>query len=140
MKSFATQIEIQAPVDKIWRILADLPKWAQWNSTVERTAGTIEIGSKVTVFIRHSPGRAFPLRVTELNAPRRMVWAGGMPLGLFKGTRAYELAASTAATTVFSMREHYTGPLAGLIGKSIPDLQPAFDEFAQCLKREAERS
>jgi hypothetical protein len=37
------------------------------------------------------------------------------------------------------MREEYTGPLAGLIGKFIPDLQPAFDEFAQCLKREAER-
>jgi hypothetical protein len=69
-----------------------------------------------------------------------MVWAGGMPLGLFKGTRVYELATSTAAPTVFSMREDYTGPLAGLIGKSIPDLQPAFDEFAQCLKREAERS
>lgn len=140
MKSFATRIDIHAPVDKIWRILADLPKWAQWNSTVERTVGNIESGAKVTVFVRQSPGRAFPLRVTELDAPRRMVWAGGMPLGLFKGTRVYELAASTASATVFSMREDFTGPLAGLIGKSIPDLQPAFDEFAQCLKREAERS
>jgi hypothetical protein len=32
-----------------------------------------------------------------------------------------------------------TGPLVGLIAKFIPDLQPVFDEFAQCLKREAER-
>jgi hypothetical protein len=140
MKFFATRMDIQAPVDKIWRILTDLPKWAQWNSTVERTVGNIESGAKVTVFARQSPGRAFPLRVTDLDAPRRMVWSGGMPLGLFKGTRVYELAASTAAATVFSMREDYTGPLAGLFTKSIPDLQPAFDEFAQCLKREAERS
>jgi hypothetical protein len=139
MKSFATRTDIQAPVDKIWRILTDLPRWAQWNSTVERTVGNIERGAKVTVFVKQSPGRAFPLRVTELDAPRRMVWAGGMPLGLFKGTRVYELAAPAAAAAVFTMREDYTGPLAGLIGKSIPDLQPAFDEFAQCLKREAER-
>jgi len=39
---------------------------------------------------------------------------------------------------VFSMREEYTGLLAGAIGKSIPDLQPAFIEFARCLKHEAE--
>jgi hypothetical protein len=36
------------------------------------------------------------------------------------------------------MREEYRGLLAGLIGRSIPDLQPAFDEFAAALKREAE--
>ena len=139
MKSFATRIDIQALVDRIWRVLTDLPRWAQWNSTVERTVGNVERGAKVAVFVRQSPGRAFPVRVTELDAPRRMVWTGGMPLGLFKGTRVYELAVLAAAATVFSMREDYTGPLAGLIGKSIPDLQPAFDEFARCLKREAER-
>jgi hypothetical protein len=139
MKPFTTRIDIQAPVDKIWRILTDLPRWAQWNSTVERTIGNVERGAKVAVFVRQSPGRAFSVRVTELDAPRRMVWTGGIPLGLFRGTRVYELAAPAAAATVFSMREDYTGPLAGLIGKSIPDLQPAFDEFAQCLKREAER-
>lgn len=139
MKSFATRIDIQALVERIWRVLTDLPRWAQWNSTVERTVGNVERGAKVAVFVRQSPGRAFPVRVTELDVPRRMVWTGGMPLGLFKGTRVYELAVPAAAATVFSMREDYTGPLAGLIGKSIPDLQPAFDEFARCLKREAER-
>jgi hypothetical protein len=139
MKSFSTRIDIQAPADKIWRILIDLPRWPQWNSTVERTVGNIERGAKVTVFVKQSPGRAFPLRVTEIEAPNRMVWAGGMPLGLFNGARVYELTAPSAAASVFSMREDYTGPLAGLIAKSIPDLQPAFDEFAQCLKREAEQ-
>jgi hypothetical protein len=138
--SFSTRIDIQAPPDKIWQILTDLPRWPQWNSTVERTVGNIERGSKVTVFVKQSPGRAFPLRVTELDAPHRMVWAGGMPFGLFTGTRVYELAVPVTGEASFSMREDYTGVLAGLIGKSIPDLQPAFDEFAQCLKRAAERT
>jgi len=139
MKSFATRIDIQAPAGTVWRILTDLPGWTRWNSTVERTVGDVERGAKITVFVKHGTGRAFPLRVTELEAPRRMVWQGGMPLGLFTGTRIYEIAAPTAATAAFSMREDYTGLLAGLIGKSIPNLQPAFDEFAQCLMREAER-
>lgn len=139
MKSFATRIDIEAPADKIWRILVDLPRWPQWNTTVERTAGNVERGAKVTVYVKQSPGRAFPLRVTQLDPPHRMVWTGGMPLGLFKGTRVYELSAPFATATAFSMREDYTGPLAALIAGSIPDLQPAFDEFAQCLKRAAER-
>jgi hypothetical protein len=45
MKSFSTRIDIQAPADKIWRILLDLPRWPQWNSTVERTVGDIERGA-----------------------------------------------------------------------------------------------
>ncbi len=139
MKSFATRIEIQSPAEKVWKVLTDLPKWTAWNSTVERTIGDVALGAKVTVFVKQSPARAFPLRVTELDAPRRMVWAGGLPLGLFRGTRVYELDAPSPTETVFAMREDYSGPLASLIGRSIPDLQSAFDEFAQCLKREAER-
>lgn len=139
MKSFATRIEIQSPADRVWKVLTDLPKWIEWNRTVDRTVGEIALGGKVTVFVKQSPGRAFPLRVSGLDAPRRMEWTGGMPFGLFRGTRVYELSEPSPMKTVFTMREDYTGPLAGLIGRSIPDLQPAFDEFAECLKREAER-
>ncbi|MEQ1518483.1 MAG: SRPBCC domain-containing protein [Usitatibacteraceae bacterium] len=139
MKSFATRIAIQAPAETVWKILIDLPRWAHWNTTVERTIGNIVQGGKVTVFVKQSPGRAFPLRVTELSAPHRMVWQGGMPFGLFKGTRVYEISPTSEQACVFSMREDYTGPLTGVIGKSIPDLQPAFDEFADCLKRASEQ-
>jgi hypothetical protein len=69
-----------------------------------------------------------------------MVWRGGLPLGLFKGERTYELRAAGAGRVEFEMREAYDGWLAPLITRSIPDLQPAFDEFAACLKARAERS
>ena len=38
----------------------------------------------------------------------------------------------------FRMREEYTGPLLGLIWRSMPDLQPSFDRFAAGLKRRVE--
>ena len=139
MKSFATRIDIRAPVAIVWQVLVDLPDWSRWNSAVQRTEGTIAHGAKVTVFVHQSPGRAFPVKVATFDPPRGMIWIGGMPLGLFTGTRSFELAASSDDTTEFGMRETYSGPLAGMIGKSIPDLQPAFDAFAQCLKVEAER-
>jgi hypothetical protein len=66
-----------------------------------------------------------------------MTWVGGMPLGLFTGTRTYTLTPRDGGTE-FAMEEDYTGPMAGMITKSIPDLQPSFDEFASCLKSRAE--
>jgi hypothetical protein len=36
------------------------------------------------------------------------------------------------------MREDYTGPLAGLVVKAIPDLSSSFTRFADGLKRRVE--
>ncbi len=72
-----------------------------------------------------------------LTEPERMVFRGGMPLGLFAGQRTYTLQREGTATR-FTMREQYTGPLAGLIFRSIPDLGPSFRQFADGLKLRAE--
>ena len=41
MKSFAAHVDIQAPTEKVWSILTDLPNWPRWNTTVERTVGAV---------------------------------------------------------------------------------------------------
>ncbi len=68
-----------------------------------------------------------------------MAWVGGIPLGLFKGERVFTLSLETDGEVEFSMHEKYTGLLSALIVRSIPDLQPAFDEFAADLKHAAEK-
>jgi hypothetical protein len=67
-----------------------------------------------------------------------MTWKGGMPLGLFKGVRTYRLEPEAGAGTRFTMDERYSGPLLPLIGRSIPDLGPSFDQFAGGLKQRVE--
>jgi hypothetical protein len=91
------------------------------------------------VHAKATPGRAFPLKVTEFSAPRSMVWSGGMPLGLFTGRRSFTLTPMPGGEVTFAMREAFAGLLAPLITRSIPDQQPAFDAFAADLKRRAER-
>ncbi len=141
MKSFATKTIIRAPAERIWSILTDAAAYPSWNSTVERVVGNIAAGEKVTVYAKASPGRAFPLQVTEFEANRRMVWTGGMPLGLFTGRRTYTLTPKSSGGEVeFSMREEFSGLMAPLITRSIPDLQPSFDQFAADLKARAEIS
>jgi hypothetical protein len=63
-----------------------------------------------------------------------------MPLGLFTGTRTFTLTLADGGTVTFAMHEAFSGLLAPLITRSIPDLQPAFAAFAADLKRRAEQS
>lgn len=140
MKSFASSTTIQAAPEAIWRILTDAAGYPSWNTTVSRVEGLIALNEKVTVHAKAAPGRAFPVKVVAFDAPRRMAWSGGMPLGLFKGERVFELHPKGGSGVEFTMREDYSGWLAPLITKSIPDLQPAFDEFAACLKARVERT
>ncbi len=130
---------IQATPQAVWSVLTDGAQWTTWNPTVDKVEGTIASGAKVTVYTKLSPGRAFPIRVSVFEPPHRMVWTGGMPLGLFKGERTYTLT-PTAGGVAFSMREAFTGLMAPLITKSIPDMQPAFEAFAAALKRRCEQT
>jgi len=140
VKSFATTTTISASAATIWSLLTDAAGYPAWNSTVTKIEGTIAAGQKVTVHAKASPGRAFPLRVSAFEAPARMVWSGGMPLGLFTGTRVFTLTPAPGGGVVFAMTEGFAGLMAGLITRSIPDLQPSFDTFAADLKRAAERA
>ena len=138
MKSFAVSTLIRASPEAVWAILTDGKSWLSWNTTIERLEGEIVPGGSLKVFTKLSPGRAFPVRVSEFVPPRKMVWRGGMPLGLFKGVRTYMLTPVQGGVE-FSMRETFSGLMAPLITRSIPDLQPSFEEFAAALKRRAEK-
>jgi hypothetical protein len=78
------------------------------------------------------------MTVAEFDPPRRMVWKGGLSMGLFRGERIFALTLETPDSVEFWMEERYTGLMAPFITRSIPGLQPAFEEFAKDLKRAAE--
>jgi hypothetical protein len=136
--AFESTADIDAPPEEVWPILADAGAWPEWDSGVKSVEGPVEPGSKLKLTTTADPDRAWPIKVAELDPPNRMVWRSGMPLGLFKGERIYRLEPAAGGTR-FHMREQFTGPLAPLIGRSIPDLQPAFEQFAAGLKARAER-
>jgi hypothetical protein len=100
--------------------------------------GRIAAGETIKVYSSVNPGRAFPVKVTEFQPGQRMTWSGGMPLGLFKGVRTFTLSPGRNGTTTFTMREEYTGPLLPMIWRTMPDLGPSFERFAQGLKQAAE--
>jgi hypothetical protein len=134
---YSAAATINASPETVWAILTNGPRYPSWNPTVVRVDGEIEVGKKITVIATISPDRAFPVTIAELVPNQRMVWRGGLPLGLFKGVRTFTLTPNGEGTQ-FGMHEVFSGPLLGLIKRSMVDLQPSFDEFARSLKLHAE--
>ncbi len=102
--------------------------------------GQIALGEKLKMVAEANPGRSFVAKVVEFTPNESMTWSGGMPLGLFKGVRTLKLTPEGEGTTRFDMREEYTGLMLPMIWKSMPDLAPSFDQFANGLKEKAESS
>ena len=138
MKHYEASSSIDASPQVIWAILTDAPRYAEWDSGVTRVEGRIAPEEKIKVISEANPGRAFPVKVTEFTPDRKMTWSGGMPGGLFKGVRTFTLSSHGGATTRFTMREEYTGPLLPLIWRTMPDLGPSFERFVSGLKKKAE--
>ena len=140
MKVFQATTTIAAAPETIWALLTNAAGYPEWDPGVERIAGRIAPGEKITAYTKLSPGRAFPVTVTAFEPARKMMWASGMPLGLFKGERTFTLSPQSQGITQFTLREEFSGPLLALIGRTIPDMTATFEQFAAGLKGRAERS
>lgn len=137
MRSYEASSLIQATPERVWSVLTDVAAWPNWDSGVTKVDGRVALGEKLTVTVEANPGRSFPVKVVQLSVPERMVFLSRMPVGLFTGKRTYTVVREGAGTR-FTMREEYTGLLAGMIFKSIPNLGPSFRQFAEGLKHRAE--
>ncbi|MEM9655264.1 MAG: SRPBCC domain-containing protein [Actinomycetota bacterium] len=142
MTRYHVEQHIDAPADAAWALLTDAATWKDWNPTIVSIDGPIAVGRKVALVSTLNPKRTFKLNVDELTdsgaAGKRMVWSDGMPLGLFTGTRTYTVGEREGGCT-FTMTEEYTGLMAPLITRSIPDMTDSFKEFAVGLKAGAEQ-
>ena len=128
---------IAAPAERVWSIITDGAAYTSWDSGVTHLEGTIADGEKIKVYAAVANGRAFPVKVAFDPPGRRMTWSGGMPLGLFRGVRTFTLA-DEGGSTRLSVTEEFTGPLVKPMARSMPDLQPSFDQYVAGVRTRAE--
>jgi hypothetical protein len=106
---------------------------------VDRVDGMVALGERLTIYATMIRNRPFPVTVTELRPGEVMRWRGGLPAGLAVIERTYHLDAQVDGGSVLTVREDHSGPLAGLLGRSTPDLNPSFRQFCAGLKQLTER-
>ena len=138
MRYYEATSTIAASPQAVWAVLSDGASWPSWDSGVDAVEGRIAMNETIKIRSQAAPGRAFPVKVTRFDPPAHLRFSGGMPLGLFRGVRTYEVSEEADGQVTFRMREEYSGPLLRLIWRSMPDLGPSFQRFARGLKQRAE--
>ena len=136
MLAFEATTVINASKEAVWNVLTDVQHFVDWEPNIKQVEGHAALGEKITVHTKLSE-QAFPVTVAEFVPYDKMVWASGLPLGLFKGQRTFTLTEVADGVRVHT-REEFTGLLLPLFRGQIGDLQPSFDTFAKSLKARVE--
>ena len=143
-KELTSEIEIEAPPERIWSILTEFDKFPEWNPFIREISGRIEQGQKLGVTLHPSGGRTLKMSPTLLTVEpsKELRWIGhlGVP-GLFDGQHIFELKPTGSAKTIFVQREQFGGILLPfLTGMLRGETARGFSEMNEALKKRAEGS
>jgi hypothetical protein len=143
MKAIHTEIDIEAPAERVWHILTDFAGFPQWNPFILRAAGEPKVGARLEVRIRPpgSRGMTFRPKVLRAEPARELRWLGRLWIpGLFDGDHSFLLVSLGPARTCFVQKETFTGWLAPLLLKWVGDAtRQGFEEMNRALKARAEK-
>jgi hypothetical protein len=137
-----TQIEIEAPAERVWKLLTDFDSFPQWNSFIPRLSGEPVEGSKLEVDLRPPGGRGLTIRPTVLKSEpnREFRWLGhlGMP-GLFDGEHSFVIEPVDGNRVRFHHGERFTGVLTPLVLRFVGEsTKQGFEAMNRALKERAE--
>jgi hypothetical protein len=138
VRSYEAVSRIDASPAEVWAVLVDVGSWRDWDSGVDRVEGRVTLGEPLTIYATMIRSRPFQVTVTEIRTREAMRWRAGLPFGTATIERTYSLDAQDDGGTVLTVREDHTGPLAGLLDRRTPDLNPSFRQFCAGLKARVE--
>ncbi|HEY5648179.1 MAG TPA: SRPBCC domain-containing protein [Nitrospiria bacterium] len=137
MREIRTEIEINASINTVWRILTDLNNWKAWNP-IKEARGVATPGAQLTITM--GGGRQYQPIVTEVREPKSFRWRGKMMAGfLMTNDKAFELEKAGSGTRLIH-RERFSGLLVPLFwGKMNQGVPPMLKSMNESLKKEAEK-
>lgn len=142
MLEITTEIQIKATAAQVWSVLTDFPAHAEWNPFVQRIAGPLIVGSKLTVTVRPPGGKGmtFRPRILAATPDAELRWLGRFLVpGLFDGEHYFRLYPVGTTETRFVHGERFSGLLVALARASLDSATRAgFEAMNQALKARVE--
>lgn len=143
MLTIHTEITLDAPLDRVCELLADVSLYPQWNPLFPQVNGEPGVGSALVVTVALPGINPFRVRalIRESTAGHRLCWRYAYPLpGLFSWTYRYEVVELERGRVKFVQDSTYAGLLAPLyyLGMKRP-LQEGMLELGKAVQRWGER-
>lgn len=139
-----TEIEIEAPPEKVWQALTGFETFPQWNPFIRRITGELKVGAQLEVVL-HPPGRrdmTFKPKVLKVEPNREFRWKGKLLIpGLFDGEHIFTIEPLQEKSVRFIQRELLSGILVPLFFRGMDKTtRRGFEQMNKVLKSMVERT
>jgi hypothetical protein len=142
MKQLHTEIEIEAPAERVWELLTDFASYPEWNPFIRSISGQPTPGERLEVRLEPPGGRGMTFKPKVLNAEpnRELRWLGHLLVpGLFDGEHSFTIQPLEENRVHFVQREAFKGLLVPLFSRSLDtNTQRGFEEMNRALKERTE--
>lgn len=137
--SITSQIQINAPPEKIWEVLINLAAYRDWNSKLRviEAPESIARGSRAKLCAAPETEfeRIFDVEITAIEIPYLLEWQGG-EADTFIGMHRFELHRATSEKTIFKNSEIFSGAMASaILDVSRISLEEEFQAFNEAIRR-----
>jgi len=142
MYEIAREINISAPKEKVWQVLADVDNWQNWSPIINGSQGSAASGAKLQITMAGKEGKDGPKYspvVSEFDAPNRFRWRATMMAGfIFTNDKLFELTDSGSGTKLVH-KELFSGLMLKLFASKLDKgVGPLLDSMNQALKERVE--
>ena len=142
MKELHTEIEIDAPAERVWHLLTDFASYPSWNPFIRSIGGRPIPGERLEVRLEPPGGRGmtFKPEVLEAEPEHALRWLGRLLVpGLFDGEHSFLIQSLDEDRVRFVQREAFKGLLVPLFARSLDNSTlRGFEEMNLALKERAE--
>src|SRR2546428_4374478 len=138
MLELRTEIEIDAPAERLWSVLLDFGRFPDWTPSSRSFRGQALVGSRLQVLLGASGTRPMRFRPTvkAVVPTRELRWLGrlGLPR-LFDGEHIFQIEPLGPTRAQFVQRERFRGLFVPLLARSLNrDARRGFEEMNRALR------
>ena len=136
-----TELEIDAPPERVWQVLTDFPAYHEWNPFITSVAGELRAGAELTVTLSPPESDEATLRPKLLvcEEPRELRWLGHLYFkGLCDGEHYFLCQETSDGRTRFVHGENFAGFLVKYVTRRLMYVTRGFVYMNQALKSRVE--
>ena len=142
MRELRTEIQIAAPIGRVWQVLTDFDHWQDWNPMVNQVSGNATLGSKLNITMRGPDAKdamTYQPTLLEVNPPRSLRWRATMMSGMiFTNDRVFELSEKNGGTVLVN-KEEFSGLMVPLFWSKMNQfVVPMLEKMNKALKDKLE--
>lgn len=144
MREIKTEIQINAPIEKVWSVLIDINQWGKWNPVSKgEVKDGVKPGEILTIEMIDENGQTttkYQPVVLDAESPCYFRWKAKMMAGfMFTNERIFELSENENGVLLIN-KETFSGLAVSIFwGKMKDFVGPTLDKMNQALKTEVEK-